>query len=89
MTLHFSEPVRPESVVFAITPPVQGVLHWAIGGQSAKFWHDPLTVGATYTFTVVNALDLAGNALPSPVQQTFTIADTDFLYLPLVASEAP
>lgn len=85
LSLVFTEPVRPASVTYAITPDVGGALRWEMDGQRATFVHDRFAVGKTYTFTLLAATDRAGNKLEAPVQASFTVGETFYRYFPFTA----
>ncbi len=84
ISLTFSEPVRLESVTYALDPPAAGALEWLRPGLAAVFNHAQLTPGVAYTFTVRTARDQAGNPLAGPAQLSFAVFEGQHTYLPLV-----
>ena len=78
----FTEPVRPGSVTYSITPPVKGSLTWRDDRRSAVFTHERFRPGDTYTYTVLTAMDIAGNPLLQPFSLTFTVVPTVYMYFP-------
>jgi len=81
----FSEPVRPASVVFSLTPHATGELRWDDDGRHATFVSARLQSNQQYTFEIIAAKDLAGNSLDAAVQQTFVTGSSFPHYLPLVS----
>ena len=86
--LHFSEPMRPQSIVVTFDPEIEQLLflEWSNDGKTATAVFDephPLQPGQTYTLRVTAGQDLAGNALAAPVEKSFSI--TSRLYLPNAA----
>lgn len=82
--LLFSEPVRPDSVRYTISPWVEGRFQWQADAQQAFFSHNRLTVGQRYTFTLDSALDRVGNELAQPISLSLNVIETDYVYLPYV-----
>jgi hypothetical protein len=84
--LHFSEPMRQESVVATLEPEVSEplLLEWDDDGQTATSAVAQLQPGQTYTLRVTAGEDLAGNALAGPVEKSFTV--TIQIFLPNVLS---
>ncbi|ODS35924.1 MAG: hypothetical protein A7315_04990 [Candidatus Altiarchaeales archaeon WOR_SM1_79] len=79
VTVTFNEEMQHSSVeeAFSIVPYVQGNFSWA--GNTLIFIHSGLTNETTYTVTITTgAKDLAGNALLSPYQFSFTTKKDPF-----------
>lgn len=75
----FTEIVRTSTVEYTISPPVAGQLVWENLGSVAVFQHplQAFDLNETYTFTVLNAVDLAGNEMATPRSVTFTTTNVD------------
>ena len=80
----FSEPVRPGSVTFSISPYVGGSLSLRDDNHSGVYMHERFQSGETYTFTVLTAMDIAGNSLRQPFSLTFTVGPTFYTYMPRI-----
>jgi hypothetical protein len=87
VTLVFSEPMRPSSVNYDITPAVPGNLVWDATNRTAILVHAPFQVDQQYTVTVYAAKDVAGNTLAAVKEITFDIGMTLYGYWPFVARQ--
>jgi hypothetical protein len=92
--LHFSEPMRPQSVVVTIEPEAgEGLgVEWSDDGMTATVslaGAAQLQSGQEYILRVTAGKDLAGNALAAPVEKTFTFTATRQLYLPNASKVEP
>lgn len=85
ITLDFNEPVRPSKLHYTIVPWVDGEFHWSSDMRQAIFQHSRFTEGQSYTFTLEEVQDRAGNSLAQPVEFSFTVAETGYFFLPFVA----
>ncbi|MBI4727540.1 Ig-like domain-containing protein [candidate division TA06 bacterium] len=72
ITIAFSEPVQATTFNFSCSPdPLGWTTAWNANSDTVWLWHNDFAAGATYTFQVNGAMDLAGNglgasALPNP-----------------------
>lgn len=82
LRLRFSEPVRPESITLAITPPTAGELIWDSDTDALFTPATGFIAGQTYAVSVTAALDRAGNPLASPFASTITGDTPSGVYLP-------
>lgn len=82
LEIAFSEPVRPGSVTCSISPYARGSLSLRDGNLSGVYTHERFHSGETYTFTVLTAMDIAGNSLRQPFSLTFTVGPTFYTLLP-------
>lgn len=89
LDLTFSEPLRPESVTYQLTPADAAPVFWENDAQRLQVVYQHLPVGQTYTFNLLSATDRAGNALAAPVQFTFTVRPTQASYLPITVNRSP
>lgn len=84
LELVFSEPVRRDSVVYSHDPPVSGSLLWSPDNLRAVFFHEPWSVGQTFTFVVLTATDVTGNRLIQPMGFSFEVQQSQSVHLPLI-----
>jgi hypothetical protein len=80
----FSEPIITSTFNYAVTPDPGGwSARWNIARQVVTLYHTSFTSGTTYTVTVQQAKDLAGNSLgDAPYAWSFKAAD--MVYLPVL-----
>jgi hypothetical protein len=84
--------MREASVGAALSPSIEGFLSWNEISTVATFRPiQELTPDTTYTFTILEAKDVAGNPVTGTTQATFTVGsnnpDENLLRLPLISSE--